>query len=149
MPIARTDMRDTRESARRIRFEPTTTIPQTDVQLAIEAAAALAVAPPGFTPTVVTFAMSPYAPSITDTYLLVDTTGGAVTIQLPLSAARLGASGYVPLTVKDDTRNAAANVISVVRSGAELIDGFITYPLDANAIATTFLPKAAGGYDVV
>lgn len=148
--LVKTDLRiRPTEMAQNISYQPTAPITADNVQDAIEQVAALAVSAPGYTPTVVTFAMSPYTPLITDTYLLVDTSAGAVSIQMPLSAARLGASGYVPLTVKDDTENASVNAISVLRAGAELIDGLTSYPLDSNSVAATFLPIAAGGYDVV
>lgn len=152
MPIIQTDLRETRESARRLRFEPTALLPDTDVQTAIEDVEAqlqaAIVLPAGENPTVVTFAMSPYTPLATDTVLLVNTTGGAVSIQMPLSATRLNASGYVPLTVKDDVGNAAVNAIAVLRAGAETIDGLTSYPIDAPYASVTFQPKAAG-YDVV
>jgi hypothetical protein len=152
MPIIQTDLRETRESARRLRFEPTALLPDTDVQTAIEDVEtqlqAAIVLPAGYSPTIVTFAMSPYTPLATDTVLLVNTTGGAVSIQMPLSATRLNASGYVPLTVKDDVGNAAINAIAVLRAGAETIDGLTSYPIDAPYASVTFQPKAAG-YDVV
>lgn len=160
MGVVRTDLRETQEAARRIRFEPTASIPQTNIQQAIEQvqtnavvlAAAATVsgnAAAGYTPTVVTFAMSPYAPLATDTVLLVDTTGGAVVISMPLSATRLTAKGYVPLTVKDDVGNSDVAAITVNRAGAELLDGLTSYPIDSKYAAVTFMPKAAGGYDVV
>lgn len=148
--LVKTDLRvHPTETARNISYEPTAPITALDVQDAIEQVAAAAFGAPGFTPTVVTSAMSPYTPVITDTYLLVNTLVGPVTIQMPLSAARLGVTGYVPLTVKDDTENAGTNAISVLRAGAQLIDGQTTYLLDSNSVAATFLPIAAGGYDVV
>lgn len=152
MPIIATDLRNTRESARRIRFEPTALLLDTNVQAAIEdVETQLQVAivlPPGYNPTVVTFAMSPYTPLLTDTVLLVDTTGGAVVIQMPLAATRVNASGFVPLTVKDDKENADINAISVARAGAELIDGLTAYPIDSKSTAVTFLP-VTGGYDAI
>lgn len=140
-------------AARDVSYEPTSPITANNVQDAIEQVEAQVVAaivlPQGYNPTVVTFAISPYTPLLTDTILLVDTTGGAVTIQMPLSATRVNASGRVPLTIKDDKENAAVNAISVVRAGAELIDGLTTYPLDSPSVAATFQPIPAGGYDVV
>lgn len=149
MPIIATNMKNTNDWARLTRFEPSVAIPATDVQTAIEQVSASVSAPIGYTPTVVTSAMSPYAPLLTDSVLLVNTSVGPVTIQMPLSAARLGAKGYVPLTVKDDTGNADANNISVLRSGAETIDGLTTYLIDSKFTAITFMPKAAGGYDAI
>lgn len=138
MTMIATDMRQTRESARRIRFEPASPITATDVQTAIQQAASLALP----MPTAVTFAMSPYTVLPTDRVLLVNTSGGAVTINMMAAAAR----GGLDLTVKDDTGNAAANPISVVRNGAETIDGLTTYPIDSNFGAAQFAPQAGGYY---
>lgn len=147
--LVKTDLRiHPTEAARNISYDPTAPITAWDVQSAIEQVEAQAVAPPGYNPKVVTFAQSPYTPLVTDTVLLVDTTGGAVTIAMPLSATRLAASGYLPLTVKDDVGNADVNAIAVTRAGAELIDGLTSYPIDSKYQAVTFQPKAVG-YDVV
>lgn len=139
-----TDLRDTKETAKRLRFEPVSPLTATNVQDAIvqayTAAAALIVAPT----TIVNFAMSPYAVLSTDRILLVDATGGPVTINMMVSSAR----GGLDLVVKDDKDIAGTNAISVVRNGAELIDGLTTYPLDSNSISARFLP-VAGGYDVI
>lgn len=148
-----TDLRETRESARMIRFEATASIPQTNVQTAIEQVqtnvAAIAGASPGYTPTVVTFAMSPYTPLIADTVLLVTTAGGAVVINMPLASARLTSKGYQPLIIKDDVGNASTASITINRAGAELIDGLAAYVIDSNYTSVNLQPKAAGGYDVV
>lgn len=137
------------ETARNISYEPTSPLTAVEVQTAIEQVQATAIAPQGYNPTIVVFAQSPYTPLITDTVMLVDTTGGAVTIAMPLSATRLVASGYLPLTVKDDKGNSDVNAIAVTRAGAELIDGLTSYPIDSKFTAVTFMPKASGGYDAV
>lgn len=150
--LVQTDLR-TRPiaAAQNISYDPTAPLTATNVQNAIEQVQAevAVLGTPGYNPTVVTFAMSPYTPVITDTVLLVDTTGGAVSIQMPLAAARLTAAGYVPLIVKDDKGNSQVNAISVLRAGAELIDGLTTYPIDAPYASVNFQPKASGGYDAV
>lgn len=108
----------TRESARRHRFEPTGAVTQTNVQKAIEQ---VATTPQAITGTPVAFAQSPYPVKATaDLVLYVDTSGGAVEIDLPASAARLG----LPLTIKDVTGNAASNNITIKPNGAETIDGY-------------------------
>lgn len=149
MAIVTTDLRNTRQAAHEISFLPGGSISATNVQDAIDEVAAAAIAAPGYTPRVVTFAMSPYTPVLTDTVLLVDTTGGAVVVSLPLSATRLTDAGYVPLTVKDDVGNSQVNAISVNRAGAELIDGLSAYPIDTQYQSVTFQPKATGGWDAV
>lgn len=139
-------------AARDISYDPTAPITATDVQTAIEQVqaeiAAEIIAAPGYTPTVVVFAQSPYTPLLTDTVLLVDTTGGAVSIQLPLAATRLTAKGYIPLVVKDDKGNALVNAISILRAGAELIDGIPSYPIDSPFTAVNLQPRA-GGWDAI
>lgn len=72
----------------------------------------------GQNPTLVTHAMSPYAVLATDTYLMVDTTGGAVEIDLSLAATRNG----VPLKIKDYKGNAATNNITVKPQAGETAD---------------------------
>lgn len=150
--LVQTDLR-TRPiaAAQDISYDPTAPLTATNVQDAIEQVQAevAVLGTPGYNPTVVTFAMSPYTPVITDTVLLVDTTGGAVSIQMPLSAARLTASGYVPLIVKDDVGNAAVSAITINRAGGETIDGLTAYVIDSNYTSVNLQPKAAGGYDVV
>lgn len=144
-----TDMRETRESARRLRFEPSASITATNVQTAIDAVAAAAVVaagtPPAIVPKAVNFAMSPYTVLPTDYLLEVDTTGGVVVIQTQASASR----SNLPFTVKDIGGNSAVNAISVLRTGAETIDGLTTYPIDTPYQSFTFKPKLAGnGYEV-
>lgn len=132
-----TDLRQTRESAKRIRYEPTAPFTATNVQDAIVQSASV---PTVIVPTAVTVAMSPYTPLSTDQLLMVDTSGGPVTIQMPLSATR-----GLDLEIKDATGNAAANPISVLRAGAETIDGLTTYPIDSN-FAAAKLGLKTGGY---
>jgi len=138
MPVVGTDMRVTREAADRIRYEPGGPIAATNVQEAIETVAAGG----GPVPTAVTFAMSPYTPLATDTLLLVDTSGGAVTIAMPLSSTR-----QFDLEVKDSTGNSVANPISVNRTAPDTIDGLATYTIDSAYGAARLGPKT-GGYFV-
>src|SRR5580765_7534956 len=98
MTMVRTNLDNTRERARQLRFEPTGTISATSVQKAIEEVASeAAVNPPA--PTVVT--ASPYAATTTDVFIYVNF-AGAVTINLPAAAAWLAANpNGLPLTIKD------------------------------------------------
>lgn len=140
MTTIATDLRQTQESARRIRYEPTLPFTATNVQDAIGQANSL---PKVIVNTPINFASSPYQVRTTDVVLLVDTSGGQVVIDMLPAAQRSG----IDLTIKDDTGNAAANPISVVLSGAETIDGLSPYPMDTNFLAVTFSPQA-GGYFV-
>jgi len=72
-----------------------------------------------------------------------------------LAAARAAGAqtaGYVllrlPIEVKDSTGHAQANPISVVRNGADTIDGLTTYPIASDFDAKTFKPET-GGYAVI
>lgn len=124
MSMAKTDLRDTRERARELRFEPTGSITATNVQKAIEEMRQI-------DGTSIAFANSPYSVTNADTVLYVDTSGGAITILLQASAARNG----VPLSIKDVTGNAAANNITVKPVAGETIDTTYTNgaPLAINA----------------
>lgn len=139
MSVIKTSLRVTRERAGQVRFYPIQLITATNVQDAITQVAAATTIP---NPTPVTVAMSPYVPLVTDTLLMVDTSGGVVTIQMPLAATR-----RLDLEVKDATGNAAANPISVLPAGAETIDGLSPYPIDSAFASAKFGPKA-GGYFV-
>lgn len=71
--------------------------------------------------TPVTHAMSPYVPSLTDSVLFVDTSGGTVEIDLLAAAARTS----LPLEIYDVTGNANSNNITIKPSGSEDIDGYL------------------------
>lgn len=150
MPVVRTDLRIRPfAAAENVGSQPFTGVTARDVQTALEQIEAQVIAnaasPPAIVPTSVNFAMSPYTIQATDYLLEVDTTGGAVVLQTQASATR----GNKPFTVKDIAGNAAANAISVLRTGAETIDGLTSYPIDSAFGAQTFKPKLAGnGYEV-
>jgi hypothetical protein len=133
----------TRESARKTRFEPIGAITQTNVQKAIEQAVTT---PQAIAGTSVNSASSPYLPLITDTVLYVDTSGGAIEIDLAPSAARNG----LALTVKDVTGNAATNNITIKPNGSETIDGYTNAnPLLVTANFGGFrLNPITGGYAI-
>lgn len=87
----------------------------------------------------------------TDTTILLNKTVGAATnILLPLSAARNG----VPIKVKDYKKDANANNITFVLSGAETIDGLLqaaadvagVSKIDINGDEKTLYPLTGGGY---
>jgi len=150
MSVVQTDLRVSPvAAARSISYDPSPGVNEVNVQDANEAVQANVVAaaavPPAIVPTAVNFAMSPYTVLATDYLLEVDTTGGAVSIQTAASASR----SNKPFTVKDIAGNAAVNAISVLRTGAETIDGLTSYPMDSAYDAKTFKPKLAGaGYEV-
>lgn len=132
MTTVSTDMRATQETARRIRFEPSSLILATDVQTAIQVAG-------GTAGTAVNSGMSPFTPADTDTILLVDTTAGPVTINLPLAASRHG----VRLLVKDVAGNARVNNITINPTAPETIEGLPNLPIVANYGAFQLYPATA------
>jgi len=148
MSIVQTDLRNTRPSARETSYSPAAPLAAYNVQNAIEQLQAEittgSVTPPATIPKTITFAMSPYTVLPTDYLLDVDTSGGAVTINMMLAAAR----NNLELTVKDITGNASTNNISVVRGGAETIDGLTTYLIASDFGANKFKPKTSG-YQVI
>lgn len=135
------NLRRTREAAALIRYEPNGSISATNVQDAIEEAAS---SPPAIVPTAVNFGMSPYTVLATDNFLAVDTSGGAITINLPVATSRAG----VPLTIKDVTGNALANNVTINPNGAEKVDTLAPYLIDADFGGARFVPKASGGWTV-
>ena len=73
-------------------------------------------------PTAVAFAASPYTVLSTDTVLLVDTTAGAVELDLPAVASSSGRT----LVIKDEGGNAATNAITIDPNASETLDGSAT-----------------------
>lgn len=148
MAVVRTDLRDTRQRAKEIAYYPTSTLTAHNVQDAVDqvqaAVAANSAKPPAIVPKTITFADSPYAVQATDYLLLVDTTGGVVTINMMAQALR----NNLEVEIKDSAGNASVNRIDVVRSGAETIDGLTTYPIQTDFAAYHFKP-VTGGYKVI
>lgn len=140
MTTVRTDLGNTKESARRIRVETFGSITETNIQEALEQIASQPIA---IVPTTVAFAASPYTVLATDVALYVDTAGGAITINLQASAIRAG----VPIIIKDVTGHALANNIALVANGAETTDGQASYSIGADFGGVTLNPLA-GGYTV-
>ncbi len=96
--------------------------------------------------TIVTSANSPYAPLPTDTFLLVDTTGGPVEIDMPLAAQR----NSISLAIKDDKGNAAVNNITIKPTAPETIDGFThAAPLVINTNYDGILVRPAAAHYVI
>lgn len=96
---------------------------------------------PSSAPTPVAFAQSPYVVLPTDAVLYVDSSGGAVTINLPAAAARLNR----PLIVKDVAGGAAVagHNITIVPNGAETIEGLANLVIVANYGGFSLSPATA------
>lgn len=135
--------------ARSIGVQPVSGITATDVQSALVQVEGQiqsgSVTPPAFAPTSIVFAQSPYTVQPSDYLLQVDTSGGAITINMMAASAR----GNKEIEIKDSSGNASTNNISIVRNGADTLDGLTTYPISGDFGAVKFKPKTSGGYAVV
>lgn len=79
---------------------------------------------------------SPYSVLDTDNLVTVDSSAGAVTVNLPLAATRSTANNGngLPLTIK----NMGANTVAVTRSGADTLEGSLTVVTLPAAASPTF-----------
>jgi hypothetical protein len=136
MTMVRTDLGNTRESARRLRFEPTGAVTQTNVQKAIEQ---VATTPQAISGTAVNAAASPYTVLASDTVLYVDSSAGPVNILLQASADRLG----VPLVVKDVGGAANTNNITLTPNGAETLDSLAALVINSDYGGFRLNPRTA------
>lgn len=92
----------------------------------------------------VTFAMSPYTVLITDEYLSVDSSGGAVTLNFPNSPV-----AYQTWVVKDRTGTASVNNITLSTPGGSItIDGQTSYTVRSNYGAVNILANATPTYEI-
>jgi hypothetical protein len=118
MTTIRTDLGDTRESARRLRVEPTGGITQTNVQKSLEQLDAgkttkvgTARAPAGGTPIAIL---------TTDTEVEIDTTAAAVSVTLPSAAAwSLANPNGLDLTIIDINGHASTHNITPTLNGSD------------------------------
>lgn len=92
----------------------------------------------------VTNAMSPYTVIATDSYISVDCSAGAVTLNFPNTPTSLKT-----WVVKDRTGNALANNITLTTPGAtDLFDGSTTYLLDDNYEAIQVMVNPSLAYEL-
>lgn len=92
----------------------------------------------------VTHAMSPYTVLITDEYISVDCSGGAVVLDFPNSPVN-----KQQWIVKDRTGSAATNNISITTPGGTVtIDGQTTYKIISNFGSVNLLANATPTYEV-
>lgn len=139
-----TSLRLTRNAAHELRYRPGT-VAATNVQDAIDALGTAVVQPPTqpavITPTVVTFAQSPYAVQPGDFILDVDTTGGVVVINPQAVASRTQ-----PLQIKDSKLNASVNNIQITGP----IEGQTPYLIESDGGTVTIRPNnAKTAYEVM
>lgn len=146
MTQVRTNLDNTRERARQLRYEPGGTISATNVQKALEEIASEASLNPGpATPVTAT----PYVILTTDTFVYVNF-AGPVALTLPDAAAWLAAhANGLPLTIKDISGAAATNNITITRAGADTIDGATSYVITSDFGGVKLRPPAAGSWAIV
>ncbi len=85
---------------------------------------------------------SPYTVASDDDVILVDTSAGAVTINLGAVASNSGRR----LQIKDTGGNAATNNITIDPDGSETIDNQSTYVMDENLFAIDIVCDGSENY---
>lgn len=81
------------------------------------------------------FADSPYSAALTDYYISINSSGGAVTVRLPNAPTT-----YRMFVVKDRTGNCGANNVTITTvGGVVLIDGSASYLLNTNYESATLV----------
>lgn len=146
MTTLRTDLVGaTRESARRIRFEPSSSIPETDVQEAIENVQGQL---PSGTQRTITAAGTQ---DITSTDLTVYVNRAvAGSLQLPTSASWLAANpSGISLLIKDINGSANTNNQTILPDGLETIDGAASFVINTDYGGLHLSPISGGGWSVV
>ncbi len=141
MTLVKTDLRNTRESARELRVEPTAAIggviTATNVQQALEQISTFTV-PPNVT---ITTTPSTISPSVRDVFFNIAT---SAVITLPDAAAWKAANlTGEPLLLKDISGAASTNNITINRAGSNTIDGLtsILISMDYGAYSLRVTPS--------
>jgi hypothetical protein len=92
----------------------------------------------GSTP--ISSAQSPYEAEATDTFILVSTATGAVTIDLMAASA---VDGY-PVAVKDSSGNANTNNITITANGSDTIEGSASITINTDYGGVKLYPVTGG-----
>jgi hypothetical protein len=92
----------------------------------------------------VTSAMSPYTVIESDYFLKVNTSSGAVTINLPAASGVAGRT----LIIKDANRTAGTNNITIDPNSSETIDGSATLVLASNNAAATIICDGSNWFTI-
>lgn len=91
----------------------------------------------------IAFGDSPYTVLDTDHYIGVDSSGGAVVIDLPTTAT--GAKNGRELVIKDESGDAASNAITIQIAGGALIDSAASLILSADHASASLVANGATG----
>jgi hypothetical protein len=132
----------TRESAKRIRVEPSALLAATNVQQALDGFASSIVITEGIR--VVTDG-SPVAMLTSDFEIgIKQAIPGATTVNLVPAATWEGFNAEYDLVIKDLLGDALTNNITIVPNGAETIDGLAQWVIDMDLGAARLRPLADG-----
>lgn len=140
MTIVRTDLGNTRESARRIRVEPFNLLDATNVQEALEEFSG---ALPSQTAMRIVTAAGAVAITSTDLEVGINkTVGAATTVNLLPAGSWAGIDTMYDLTIKDVKGDAFTNNITIVPDGTETIDGLAQWLINMDLGAARLRPNA-------
>lgn len=140
MTILKTDLVNTRESARRIRVESFGLLDATNVQKALEQFAS---ALPSATTVREVTAAGVVTVTTSDLEVGINkTVGAATTVNLPAAGTWAGRLTEFALVIKDLKGDAQTNNITLVPSGLETIEGLATYPIAQDYGLARLRPRA-------
>ena len=92
--------------------------------------------------TLITFADNQYVVGLTDSFIGVNSSGGAIVIQLP--DAPVEGRTFI---IKDDSGNAATNNITITTvSGIDTIDGLTSFTMNTAFQSTQIMYAGSGAY---
>lgn len=146
MTTIRTDLRNTLESARRIRFDPTPSNDATNVQDAIENFSS------GFLPVLTTPTVISTTGAIPATAIVVQTNqAGAITLTVPLAATWAAQNSIygLPLSIFDISGLASTNNVTINFTGGETASGISSLTIATDYGGFRLEPKSTGGWVVV
>lgn len=146
MTIMRTELGETRERAKLLRFEPNGSIEATNVQDAITEVAAEGL------PGLVVPSVKVISGAIATNEVQVQTNqAGAIALALPASAAWAVINGKygVPLSIFDISGAASARNVTINPNGAETISGLPNLVINTDYGGYRLEPKSTGGWVVV
>jgi len=87
------------------------------------------------------FADTPYTALTTDSFILIDTSGGAFTLNLPTAV-----NNQNIYYIKDKTGNAGTNNITIDGNGTETIDGALTAVISTNYASVSIFSNGANWF---
>ena len=147
MSIVRTDLGNTRESARRLRFEPSGDMTQTNVQKEIEELDGRI--PPSAPNSRTITTAGDVTLLATDVVVFFNKNAGAVNLPTSASWAAQWIKSDFVLTLVDASGAASSNNLTVTPNGAERIDGLTSIPINTDYGVLKLKPLPAGGWAVV